>query len=233
MHPFKSVRAVIFDLFHTLTSLEVANAPGAHTAEILGIDRELWNQHWLNDPPDYCLGLVPVEIPITRLARQLNPNVTEKQINLALTVRHQRFRHALLNIEPETIDGLSALRSLGYKLGLISNCGLDEIAHWNESPLAQLFDAATFSCLVQMKKPDPEIYRFTAEKLGVQPEESLFVGNGGSDELAGAERAKMTPVLLTRHLEAVRPAQIIKVMPFARIYVRTVSDLLILLAGNH
>jgi putative hydrolase of the HAD superfamily len=225
----RPISALIFDLFHTLTSLEVSGAPGRHTAEILGIDPELWNQHWFKDPPDYCLGLVPVDIPIRRLARQLNPRVTEDQIQLALQVRHQRFRHALLNIEPQTLTSIAELRARGYRLGLISNCGADEIAHWHESPLAPLFTVAIFSCQVRLKKPDPAIYQLTAEKLGVLPEQCLFIGNGGSDELTGARRSGITPVLLTRHLEAVRPDHIVSVMPYSRLYVRTVSDLKILL----
>lgn len=225
----QKITALLFDLFHTLTSLEVSGAPGSHTAELLGIDREAWNEHWSKDPPDYCLGLVPAEIPIARLARQLNPEVTEEQIRTAMQVRHQRFRHALINVEPETVTGLKALRAAGYRLGLVSNCGFDEIAHWHESPIAPLFDTAIFSCQVRLKKPDPEIYYLTAKQLGVKPENCLFIGNGGSDELNGARRAGMTPVLLTRHLEAVRPEHILRMMPSARLYVRTVSDLKILL----
>ncbi|MEO0049837.1 MAG: HAD family hydrolase [candidate division WOR-3 bacterium] len=229
MANWQKVRGIIFDLFHTLVSLEVAKAPGQSTPQILGIDPDVWYQHWLKDPPDYVLGLVPVEVPIKRLAQKLNPAVREEQIQEALRTRHERFRHTLLNIESETLDGMRQLRSNGYRIGLISNCGFDEIASWDESPLAPLFDIAVFSCKVKLKKPDKEIYLYTAEKLGLAPPECLYVGNGGSDELTGAERAGMTPVLLTRHLEAIRPAHITKVMPFARIYVRTVSDLKVLL----
>ncbi len=228
----KDIQAIIFDLFHTLTSLEVSKAPGPSTAELLGIEPETWNEHWLKDPFDYSLGLVPVEIPISRLARQLNPSVTEQQIAQAIELRHHRFRHALINIEPETINGLRELRLVGYKLGLISNCGCDEIIHWDESPLAPLFDTAVFSCEVKLKKPDPRIYHLAAEKLNSLPLHCLFVGNGGSDELTGAEQVGMTPVLLTRHLEAIRPAQIPRMMPFARIYVRTVNDLVNLLRNG-
>ncbi len=232
MSDWRQARALIFDLFHTLVSLEVAKAPGQGTPQILGIDPDVWYQHWLKDPPDYVLGLVPVDVPIRHLARKLNPAVTEAQLQEALKTRHERFRHTLTHIEPETLDALRHLRSLEFRLGLISNCGFDEVAHWDKSPLAPLFDTTVFSCSVKMKKPDKEIYLYTAEKLGVSPRECLYVGNGGSDELAGAERAGMTPVLLTRHLEAIRPAQIIKVMPFARIYVRTVDDLKFMLINR-
>ena len=44
-------------------------------------------------------------------------------------------------------------------------------------------------------KPDREIYARTAAALEVEAEECYFVGDGANDELNGAERAGMTPVL--------------------------------------
>ena len=41
---FKNRKAVIFDLFHTLTSFESTGRPG--TADILGINREIWNKQF-------------------------------------------------------------------------------------------------------------------------------------------------------------------------------------------
>lgn len=226
------VKAIIFDLFHTLISLQVSNAPGPGTAELLGIDPDEWNKHWLADPSDYVLGLAPIDVPFRRIARLLNPEVTEEQIQKTLEIRRHRFRHALLNVEPETVAGLKALLALGYKTGLISNCGWDEIAAWNNSPLAPLFDTVLFSCEVKLKKPDPAIYHLAASNLAVPAAHCLFVGNDGSQELTGARNAGMTPVLLTHHLEVIKPERIIDVLPEARIVVRTVSDLTLILTGK-
>lgn len=226
-----SIRGLVFDLFHTLVSLEVSKAPGRSTPEILGIDPEVWYHHWLNDPDDYVLGLTPVDVPIRRLARTLNPLVTEKDIQEVIKSRHERFRHTLLNVKPETIESLRTLRARGFKLGLISNCGKDEIAHWSDSPLAPFFDSTTFSCEVKLKKPDPAIYLLTARNLNLSPEQCLYIGNGGSSELKGAKDAGMAPVLLTYHLEIIKPQRILEVIADARFIVRKVSDLILLL-GN-
>ena len=59
-------------------------------------------------------------------------------------------------------------------------------------PLHHYFDTTTFSCAVGMRKPDPRIYAITCVRLGLAPERCLYVGDGGSDELAGAERMGMT-----------------------------------------
>ena len=46
-----------------------------------------------------------------------------------------------------------------------------------------------------MIKPDSEIYLTTARALGVDPVDAMFVGDGANDELDGAARVGMTPVL--------------------------------------
>lgn len=228
----QAIKAIVFDLFHTLTSLEVSGAPGRSTAEALGVDRDAWNRFWLADPDDYVLGHADIIVPVGRIARQLNPQVTEQQIQVAAAARYGRFHHALTHIEAETIGGLKTLREMGYRLGLISNCGEDEAKPWPESPLAPLFDTALFSCEVKLKKPDRRIYELCAQRLGVEPGECLYVGNGGSDELAGARRAGMTPVLLTRHLEVVNLMRIEEVEKDADWQVRTVSDLAVRLQSG-
>jgi len=220
-----TVRAVIFDLFHTLMSLEVSRPPGLSTPEMLGIDREEWNKVWMADPDDYVLGGTDIMIPIGRIARQFRPELSDEAIRSAVEARHGRFLFALTHIEEETLDGLSRLRLLGYKLGMISNCGEDEIGGWSQSPLAPLLDVVLFSCEVKLKKPDRKIYELAAQRLGVRPEECIYVGNGGSDELCGARRAGMTAVLITRHLEVAKPSRIAEVAGDADWQVRTVSDL--------
>ena len=41
-----------------------------------------------------------------------------------------------------------------------------------------MIDEPVFSCVVGLCKPDPRIYRLALERLSVQAEESLFVGDG-------------------------------------------------------
>jgi putative hydrolase of the HAD superfamily len=53
------------------------------------------------------------------------------------------------------------------------------------------------SCEVGLKKPDPAIYLLACERLGVQPAECAFVGDGGSHELDAAHSLGM----LTLHLD--------------------------------
>jgi len=92
-------------------------------------------------------------------------------------------------------DVLARLRDRGVRIGLITVCSEEVPAAWPETELAGLFDAETFSSACGLMKPEPEIYLTTLRALGVEPAESLFVGDGANDELGGAARVGMTPVL--------------------------------------
>ena len=59
-----------------------------------------------------------------------------------------------------------------------------------------VFDEAVFSCDVGLNKPDPRFYEITCQRLGVRPEECLYIGDGSSHELTGAASVGMHPVLI-------------------------------------
>ena len=51
-----------------------------------------------------------------------------------------------------------------------------------------------------MLKPDSGIYEFAMNSIGVKPEDSLFVGDGGFEELFGAKHVGMKTVF-TEYLD--------------------------------
>ena len=74
---------------------------------------------------------------------------------------------------------------------------------WRESSLAKCFDVTVFSCEIRARKPDRALYRRAAASLGVEPGDCLYIGDGASDELAGAERAGMTALKISvEHIDA-------------------------------
>ena len=84
-------------------------------------------------------------------------------------------------------------------------CSQDVPHVWDETPFAGAFDELVFSCDVGISKPDPRIYEIACERLGVEPAECLFVGDGANDELPGAERAGMTALQLRAPDEPLTP----------------------------
>jgi len=122
--------------------------------------------------------------------------------------RRHRFRHAMINVIAEVLNGLQRLRPRVAKLGLMSDADFDEIASWQESPLAPLFDVALFSCYEGMAKPDPVFFRLVTQRLGVDPTRCIYAGDGARHEHVGAREMGMSPVLVTWHLENKAPERI-------------------------
>ncbi|WP_172619423.1 HAD-IA family hydrolase [Paenibacillus alvei] len=91
-----------------------------------------------------------------------------------------------LHIRSDILELLEYLRKNNIKIGLISNCTEEEVRYWYESKLAQYFDEIIFSYEVGIAKPNIRIYQLACERLSVSPQESIFVGDGGSNELDGA-----------------------------------------------
>ena len=196
--------AVLFDLFHTL--VDVNAAPGPSSSEILGIDPMIWNRKIIEESAHHALGSVSDPYESVRIiVHSIDPSIAEELIRRAVESRPRRFRHALVQVRPDVLQGLERLRALGLRLGLISNAGLDEVEAWPDSPLSRFFDAALFSCHERLMKPDPAIYLRAAARLGVPPRACLFVGDGGSREHAGAREAGMGTCLLLGLLQESLP----------------------------
>jgi epoxide hydrolase-like predicted phosphatase len=77
------------------------------------------------------------------------------------------------------LDGVRALRAAGVRTGLLSNSWGDGLAY-DQALLEELFDAVVISSDVGLRKPDPAAYELAAARLGLPPEDCVFV-----DDLPG------------------------------------------------
>jgi epoxide hydrolase-like predicted phosphatase len=84
-----------------------------------------------------------------------------------------------LGPDEEMIEAVARFREAGIRTGLISNSWGTALKYEPEM-LERLFDATVISHLEGMRKPDPRIYALGAERLGLPPEECVFV-----DDLPG------------------------------------------------
>lgn len=203
-------KAVIFDLFHTLTSANSVNAPGRETADILGVSQEQWNAQIFNYSNDRLTGKNKDAYEIVReMAHVINPAITEDTIKEATESRVRRFNYALINIDPKVQEVLKKVEKLNILMGLLSNADVQEVSAWDQSPIKYLFDSVVFSCDVGFVKPQAEIYEISLKQLGVKPDEVLFVGDGGCDELKGAQEVGIKTVLMTEFIKKLWPEKII------------------------
>ena len=220
-------RAVVFDLFHTLTSADVMRVPGRGTSEILGVTREDWNRQLLSYSDDRLRGRITDPFVIIKtMAHAIDPAIPVETIEVAVKKRIERFRYALMNIEESVINTLGKLKSIGKLLGLVSNADVNEIAGWRDSPLQPYFDSVVFSCRTGYVKPEKEIYEVALEELNVLPAEVVYVGDGGSDELKAAKMMGMTTVLTTHVIREFWPERIAKAREYADYEIKNIENIL-------
>jgi len=96
--------------------------------------------------------------------------------------------------EDRMLDAVRNARSNGVRTGLISNSWGGSGVHYDDGVLEELFDAVVISGDVGLHKPQPEIFRLGAERIGVPPEECVFVDDL-RENCAGAEEVGMTAIL--------------------------------------
>jgi putative hydrolase of the HAD superfamily len=90
------------------------------------------------------------------------------------------------------IGAVRAARSHGIVTGLLSNSW--GMATDYDSLGPDLFDAQVISAMEGMRKPDPRIYPIAAERMGLAPDEIVFVDDLGFN-LKPAKQLGMTTIL--------------------------------------
>nr|WP_174242763.1 HAD-IA family hydrolase [Micromonospora costi] len=95
---------------------------------------------------------------------------------------------------PDTGDVLATLRAAGVKVAVVSNIGFDLRPLFHAWKLDALIDAYVLSYEVGRCKPDPGIFLRACGMLGVDPEQTLMVGDTPAD--AGAVKAGCAVLVL-------------------------------------
>ena len=196
-------RAVIFDLWQTLVPWDQEESTRFNTevARTIGVEPERYLEAWLTAThlPNRNTG--PAADHFRALFGELG---VEGDVEDVLAMRRERARRVLVP-RADALPTLDELRRRGHLLGMISVCTQDVPQVWDDTPLGGKFDVTVFSCDVGVSKPDRRIYELACERLGIEPGECLFVGDGANDELRGAERAGMDALQLRAPGEALTP----------------------------
>ena len=127
------------------------------------------------------------------------PREVHEQIGVRLGITAEQWREQIYAGETRNeplIELIPTLRR-NYKTALLSNVGKGSLKHrFSDEELKRLFDVVVASGEIGFAKPDPEIYLFTAQKLGVLPEECVFIDDR-SPLAQGAAEVGMQAVLYT------------------------------------
>jgi len=193
------IKAVIFDLFGTLVDSfkryeyrEILS----EMASSLSLPEDSFYNSWTGSFNQRALGIFKtMEENFEFIGNQLDKPINIGGIEQAVRIRLNYSKKTLFPRD-DAIMTLKHLRTIGFKIGLISDCTYEIPLIWEESLLSPHFDNVIFSCNVGIKKPDPRIYRLACKKLKVKPKNCLYIGDGSSRELSGAHNVGMFPVLI-------------------------------------
>jgi epoxide hydrolase-like predicted phosphatase len=127
---------------------------------------------------------------LSGLAAQLSRQL-ERTVDLAGF--GERYFANLTPNEP-LIAYLRELRERGYKLAICTNNVREWEARWRAMlPVGEIFDVVVNSAFVGSRKPEPEIYELTLERLGVSAEAALLIDDL-QDNCEGARALGMRAV---------------------------------------
>lgn len=172
---------IFFDLFDTLVKVDRGILESYFDNEI---DR-------LGD-----LGKLKTAEETISLLLEKNPTM-EKELNMTskqLEIYYEKaMKKSLMNPSKQVLEMLQSLKEKGYDLCVISDASFVDIIKWYDSPLAKYFDKTIFSCEVGFIKPDLRLYNY-AKNMMRNPNVSIFVGDGGHNELMGAHQSGMITI---------------------------------------
>ena len=93
---------------------------------------------------------------------------------------------------PEPAAAVRRARAAGIATALVSD------AHEVSAEVAALFDAVVLRSALGARKPDPEVFRRAAARLGLKPQECVVV----DDHLANVRGARAAGAVVIHHTEA-------------------------------
>jgi len=133
---------------------------------------------------------------IARLARKMGQNLTDRQVEELAWLWYEPLSHCA-TAESDLQRTLQHL-AVGRTLGVISNTFIPASAldrHLAQLNLLDLLPVRVYSCDARYRKPHPAIFRIALQRAGLRAEETMFVGDSLTADIAGANRAGMISVL--------------------------------------
>jgi glucose-1-phosphatase len=176
-----SIRAVIFDLGGVINRTE-DRGPRARLAERAGISYDELNKLVFDTDS-------AIKATLGRLTTREHFEIVRQNLDIPaeeLSAVESHFWGGD-KIDLELVDYIRSLRPR-YRTGLLSNAW-DDLRHYleNEWKIADAFDEIVISAEVGIAKPDARIYQITLERLGVTPQEAIFVDDY-PDNIEGASQ---------------------------------------------
>lgn len=130
------------------------------------------------------------------LARKLG--LKEDAEDLARRVYDEFGRADRWRAYEDVVPALMRIRERGHRIGVISNWDRRLTTLLEGLGIAGLLDTIVSSAEVGLHKPDPRIFELACNRVGVEPQDAVHVGDHHYADILGASAVGMIPVLIDR-----------------------------------
>jgi putative hydrolase of the HAD superfamily len=147
----------------------------------------------IRDEPDWHLlekGRIDVATYFQRVAEKA-PQVLGRELDMSAYGRF--WRSAAPGVHWMVVHKMRELRQRGLQLGLLTNNVKEFGEAWRSTFPIELVDEIVDSSDVGLRKPEPEIYDVACQRLGIRPEQAVFVDDN-PDNVAAARAFGMEAV---------------------------------------
>ena len=117
-----------------------------------------------------------------------------------LEVRFSGDFTAQFRCEPSVVEALSLVKSLGHKVAIVTNGAPSQANKIEAAGLTGIADAVCISSLEGVSKPNPELLRIAASRVGGPLEGAWMVGDSQADVRAAVD-ARVRSVWLSRGVD--------------------------------
>lgn len=181
-------KAVLFDLYDTLVWLDTSASDAGRQAlaDRLGVPLAVFMKEWRRSVADRMMGRGgSLGDHLAATAGALGCRTSAELIGDLVEIERRRLESSV-HLYPAALPLLRELSSRGCRLGLLSNVSDGAALPIYHLGMDDLFHRLILSHEVGLLKPDPAIFHLACERLGVAPQETAFVADGGFCELDAA-----------------------------------------------
>ena len=186
------IKAILFDFDDTLGNREYA---------AYNLYRDLLKPYFADELLlEAALQDIMVADQYSNVRKDLTQDQIEERYNVRFDFRLRKIWDELIGDYSmpfsDTVETLEYLKGK-YLLGVVTNGYIEtQNRKVEKAGITKYFDLILTSQEAGVLKPDPQIFRLAAERLGVNVDECVYVGDIFSNEIRGALNAGMDAVLI-------------------------------------
>ena len=119
----------------------------------------------------------------------------DESIDFFKFIRVWSFYYPYCTTRDPGIGTVLELKKRGYDVSILTNgMSVQQNAKIDVAGFRDWFSAIVISEEIGIAKPDPEAFYYTCRKTGFSPDETVYVGDYGKNDIAGARAAGMKSV---------------------------------------